>query len=102
MRPQVYYVLVWSVSRSVQHPVVVQLCLQADGNVAFEEIFRCLACAAHDSSLYLFVLVLFLEAVKLLLFQITINIFYQNIVHVYWGVVYNHHVYLCYVQLPTF
>ena len=53
----------------------------------------------HDSSLYLFVLVLFLEAVVLSLVHVALDIFYQHIVHVYWGVVYNHHLCLCDVHL---
>ena len=75
MRPQVCSVLVWSVSRSLhhilchswQHTGVVHLSLQADGKVAFEDIpvFGVCRPACHDSSLYLFVLVLFLEAVVL-------------------------------------
>ena len=70
--------------------------LQADGKVAFEDIpvFSVCLPACHDSSLYLFVLVLFLEDVAL-------NIFYQHIVHVYRGVVYNHHLCLCNVHLKT-
>ena len=46
---------------------------------------------SHDSSLYLFVLVLFLEAVVLSQVHVAWDIFYQHIVHVYRGVVYNHH-----------
>ena len=49
--------------------------------------------ACHDSSLYLFVLVLFLEAVVLSQVHVAMDIFYQHIVHVYWGVVYNHHLF---------
>ena len=50
-----------------QHTGVVHLSLQADGKVAFEDIpvFGVCRPACHDSSLYLFVLVLFLEAVML-------------------------------------
>ena len=46
--------------------------------------FRCLA-PAHDSSLYLFVLVIFLEAVLLFQPYVSVIIFYQHIVHVYLG-----------------
>ena len=46
---------------------------------------------SHYSSLYLFVLVLFLEVVVLLqVYYVTFNIFYHHIVHVDCGVVYNH------------
>ena len=38
--------------------------------------------ACHDSSLYLFVLVLFLEAVALSHVYVAFNIFYQHIVNV--------------------
>ena len=50
---------------SWQHTGVVHLSLQADGKVAFEDIpvFGVCRPACHDSSLYLCVLVLFLEAV---------------------------------------
>ena len=51
------------------------------------KITRCLAytcCpACHDSSLYLFVLVLILEAVVLSQVHVALDIFYQHIVHVY-------------------
>ena len=58
--------------------------LQADGKVAFEDIpvIGVSRPACHDSSLYLFILALFLEAVVL-------DIFYQHIVHVYKAVVFN-------------
>ena len=54
-----------TICHSWQHTGVVHLCLQADGKVAFEDIpvFGVDRPACHDSSLYLFVLVLFLEAV---------------------------------------
>ena len=73
VRPQVCSVVVWSVSRSLhhmsswQHTGVVHLSLQADGKVAFEDVpvFGVCCPACHDSSLYLYVLVLFLEAVVL-------------------------------------
>ena len=60
--------------------------LQADGKVAFEEIpmFGVFRRACHDSSLYLLVLVLFLEAAVLSQVHVTLEIFYQHIVHVYW------------------
>ena len=56
-----------TICRSWQHKGVVHLSLQADGKVAFEDVpvFGVCHSACHDSSLYLFVLVLFLEAVVL-------------------------------------
>ena len=57
--------------------------------------------ACHDSSLYLFVLVLFLEAVVLSQGHVTLDNFYLHIVHVYRGIVYNHHLCLCDVHLKT-
>ena len=50
-----------------QHTGVVHLSLQGDGKVAFEDIPGFVVCrpACHDSSFYLFVLVLFPEAVVL-------------------------------------
>ena len=57
--------------------------------------------ACHDSSLYLFVLVLFLEDVVLSQVHVALYIFYQHTVHVYWGVVYNHHLCLCDDHLKT-
>ena len=66
---------------------------QADGKVAFADIpvFGVCRPACHGSSLYLFVLVLFHEAVVLSQVHVAWDIFYQHIVHVYRGVVYNHH-----------
>ena len=67
------------------------------------EISRCFGVcrpACHDSSLYLFVLVLFLEAVVLSQVQVSLDIFYQHIVHIYRGVAYNHHICLCDVHRP--
>ena len=79
------------------------ICLfrQIYGMVAFENIpvFDVCRPACHDSSLYLFVLVLFLEAVVLSQVHVAWDIFYQHIVHVYRGVVYNHHLCLCDVHL---
>ena len=62
--------------------------LQADGKVAFEDIpvFGVCRPACHDSSLYIFVLVLFLEAVVMSRVHVALDIFYQHIVHVYRGV----------------
>ena len=82
-----------TICHSWQHTGVVHLSLQADGKVAFEDIpvFGVCRPACHDSSLYLFVLVLFLEAVVLSQVHVAWDIFYQHIVHVYRGVVYNHH-----------
>ena len=56
-----------TICHSWQHTGVVHLSLQADGKVAFEDIpvFGICRTACHDSSLYLFVLVLILEAVVL-------------------------------------
>ena len=55
------------IAGSTQDSGVVHLSFQADGKVAFEDIpvFGVCRPACHDSSLYLFVLVLFLEAVVL-------------------------------------
>ena len=77
-----------TICHSWQHTGVVHLSLQADGKVAFEDIpvFGVCRPACHDSSLYLFVLVLFLETVVLSQVHVTLNIFYQHIVHVYRGV----------------
>ena len=92
-----------TICHSWQHTGVVHLSLQADGKVAFEDIpvFGVCRPACHDSSLYLFVLVLFLETVVLSQVHVALDIFYQHIVHVYWGVVYNHHLCLCDVHLKT-
>ena len=88
---------------SWQHTGIVHLSLQADGKVAFEDITVFFVCrpACHDSSLHLFVLVLFLEAVVLSQVHVAVDILYQHIVHVYRGVVYNHHLCLCDVHLKT-
>ena len=92
-----------TICHSGQHTGVVHLFLQADGKVAFEGIpvFGVCRPACHDSSLYLFVLVLFLEAVVLSQVHVAWDIFYQHIVHVYRGVVYNHHLCLCDVHFKT-
>ena len=92
-----------TICHSWQHTGVVHLSLQADGKVAFEDIpvFGVCRPACHDSSLYLFVLVIFLEAVVLSQVHVAWDIFYQHIVHVYRGVVYNHHFCLCDVHLKT-
>ena len=96
------------VSVQVSAPYVIagstqELYTQADGKVAFEDIpvFGVCRPACQDSSLYLFVLALFLEAVVLSQVHVALDIFYQHIVHVYRGVVYNHHLCLCYVHLKT-
>ena len=80
-----------TICHSCQHTGVVH------GKVAFEDIPAFGVCrpACHDSSLYLFVLVLFREAVVLFQIHVASDIFYQHIVHVYWGVVYNHQLCLC-------
>ena len=92
-----------TICQSWQHTGVVHLSLQADGKVAFEDIpvFGVCRPACHDFSLYLFVVVLFLEAVVLSHVHLALGIFYQHIVNVYWGVVYNHHHCLCDVHLKT-
>ena len=63
---------------------------------AFEDIPVFAVCrpACHESSLYIFVLVLFLDVVALSQVYVAFNIFYQHIVNVYWGVVYNHHIFI--------
>ena len=92
-----------TICHSWQHTGVVHLSLQVDGKVAFEDIpvFGVCRPACHDSSLYLFLLVLFLEAVVLSQVHVAWDIFYQHIVHIYRGVVYNHHLCLCDVHLKT-
>ena len=92
-----------TICHSWQHTGVVHLSLQADGKGAFEDIplFGVCRPACHDSSLYLFVLVLFLEAVVLSQVHVAWDIFYQHIVPVYKGVVYNHRLCLCDVHLKT-
>ena len=70
-----------AICHSWQHTGVVEglhLSLQADGKVAFEDIpvFSVCRPACHDSSLYLYVLVIFLEAVVLSQLHVTFNIFY--------------------------
>ena len=84
-----------TIRHSLQHTGVVglHLSLQADDKVAFEDIPVFSVChpACHDSSLYLFVLVLFLEDVVLSQLHVALDIFYQHIVHVYRGVIHNHH-----------
>ena len=64
--------------------------LQADDKVAFEDIsvFGICRPACHDSSLYLFVLALFHEAVVLSQVYVAFNLFYKHIVHIYRGVPY--------------
>ena len=86
-----------TICHSWRHRGVVHMSLQADGNVAFEDIpvFGVCRPACHASLLYLFVLVLFLEAVVLSQVHLALDIFYQHIVHVYRGVVFNHHLCLC-------
>ena len=76
--------------------------LHADGKAAFEDIpvFGVCRPACHDSSLYLFVLVLFLEAVVLSQVYVALDMFYQHIVHVYRGVVYMHLVFAILILRP--
>ena len=92
-----------AICHSWQHTGVVHLSLQADGYAAFEDISVFGVCrpACHGSSLYLFVLVLFRDAVVLSQVHVAWDIFYQHIVHVYRGVVYKHHLCLCDVHLKT-
>ena len=70
---------------SWQHTGVVHLSLQADGKVACEDIpvFSICRPACHDSSLYLVVLVIFLEAVVLSPVHVALDISNQHIAHVY-------------------
>ena len=74
-----------TICHSWQHTGVVNLSLQSDGKVAFGDIpvFGVCRPACHDSSLYLFVLVIFLEAVVLSQLHVALYIFNQHIVHVY-------------------
>ena len=92
-----------TICHSWQHTGVVHLSLQADDKVAFEDmtVFGVCRPACHDSSLYLFVLVLFLEDVVHALSQVhvALDMFYQYTVHTYRGVIYNHHLCLCDVHL---
>ena len=76
-----------TICHSWQHPGVVHLSLQADDNVAFEEIqvFGVCRPAGNDSSMYLFILVLFLDAVAVPRVYVAFNIFYQHIFQVYLG-----------------
>ena len=71
-------ILVCTRCHSWQHTGVVHLSLQADGKVAFEDgpVFGVCRPACHDSSLYLFVLVLFLETVVLSQVHVALDIFY--------------------------
>ena len=77
--------------------------LQKEGKVAFEDIpvFGVCRPACHDTSLNLFVLVLFIEAEVFSQVHVGLDILYQHIVHVYRDVVYNHHLCLCDVHLKT-
>ena len=88
---------------SWQHTGGVHLSLEADGKVAFEDIpvFGVCRPACHDYSLYLFVLVIFLDAIVLSQVHVALDMFYLHIVQVYMGVVYNHHLCLCDVHLNT-
>ena len=85
-----------TICHSWQHTVVVHLYLRADGKVDFENIpvFGVCRPACHDSSLYHFVLGLFLDAVVLSQVHVALDISYQHIVHIYRGVVYNHHLFV--------
>ena len=70
-----------TICHSWQHTGVVHLSFQADGKVAFEDIpvFGVCHPACHDSSLYLFVLVIFLEAVVLSQVHVAWDIFYSTL-----------------------
>ena len=70
-----------TICHSWQHTGVVHLTLQPDGKVAFEDIPVFSRSACHDSSSYLFVLVIFLEAMVLFQVHVTLDI-YQHIFHV--------------------
>ena len=73
-----------TIYHSWQHTGVVNMSLQADSKVAFEDIpvFGICRPACHESSLYLFVLVLFLEAAVLSQVHVTFDILFRHIVHV--------------------
>ena len=93
-----------TICHSRQHTEVVHMSLFMQMARLLLKISRCLVIcrpACHDSSLYLFVLVIFLEAVVLSQVHVALDMFYQHIVHVYWVVVYNHHFCLCDVHLKT-
>ena len=92
-----------TICHSWQHTGGVHLSLQAGGKVAFEDIpvFGVCRPACDDSSLYLFDVVLFLEDVVLSQVHVALDIFYQHIVHVSRGVVYNQHICLCDVHFKT-
>ena len=92
-----------TVCHSWQHTGVVHLSLQGDDKVAVEDtpVFSVWRPACHGSSLYRFVLVIFLEAAVLSQVHAALDIYYQHIVHVYRGVAYNHHLCLCDVHLMT-
>ena len=90
------------VSVQVSAPYVIAGCTHELYTCLFRQMARLLlkmsrylAYACHDSSVYLFVLVLFLDALVLSQVHVALDIFYQHIIHVYWGVVYNHHLWLC-------
>ena len=93
-----------TICHSWQHTRVVHLSLQGSGKVAFGDIpvFGTCHPACHDSSLYLFGLLIFLAAVVLSQVHVTLDIFYHLIVYVYRGVVYNHHICICDVHLKTY
>ena len=88
--PQVYHVHACWVSMSLHHntnydilSASVHLSLQADGNVSFDDIT---VFAFHDSSLYLFVMIIFLDAVALSQVSFTFNVFYQHKLFTFIGV----------------
>ena len=105
--PQVCSGLVWSVS-SVPYIIAgstheLYTCLFRQMARLLLKISRCFAYAAPPAMILrcIFVLVLFLEAVVLSQVHVALDVLYQHIVHVYWGVVYNHHLCLCDVHLKT-
>ena len=88
---------------SWQHAGVVHLSLQADGKIPFEDIPVIGVCrpTCHDSSMYLFVLVLFLEVVALSQVYVAFNISIGTLLTFIGGVVYNNHLCLCDVHRKT-
>ena len=75
-------------AQSDEKAILSRCTIQADGKVAFGDVpvFGVCRPACHDYSLYIFVLVIFLEAVVFSQVHVALDIFYQHIVHVYWGV----------------
>ena len=61
----------------------------------------CLVCVQVSAPCISLSWFFFSEAVVLSQVHVSLDIFYQHIVHVYWGVVYNHYLCLCDVHLKT-